>query len=132
MTHAILIYDSKCSFCRAFKETVTKLDKSKKILFWSYYSPKSKELLKAQFGKEYGFSLYLFEKSNVSIGGEAVKACFRAIGKPAFQMHSLYPLVVRLVSLATGRKRKVQLHFKESRKTARTNPKAKKMLAKNI
>ena len=126
----ILIYDSKCIYCRSFKGLLESLDTEKKLKFWSYYSGMARKLLKAQFGEEYGFTLYLFTDQKVYMAKEAVNGSFKALGIFAFKAYLLYPAVAHIVSLLTNRQKKVMVPGNKN--IAAISANAKKLLPQNI
>ncbi len=106
----IVIYDNQCAYCRGFVQILKKLDKHKKFFVLPYEDQSAQTLLQAQFGRAFGFSMYLFEKNQVSWGREAAKRITAALSLPkalAELVFATYPAIVKFVSKLTGRTRAV-------------------------
>ncbi len=105
-----LVYDHRCLYCRGFIRAVKRLDRKHKFSFLPVESKKGKLLLRAQFGKKFGFALYVFTPSRVYWGPAAANHVMRAVGFPkmaAKMAEHLYPSVVKQVSRITRRKKEV-------------------------
>jgi len=73
-----------------------------------YESAQAQELLRAQFGENFGFAMFLFEEESVSWGSEAAKRVVQALSLPGASLAVwLYPKVVQVVSWLTRRQRRV-------------------------
>ncbi len=111
MTIALAIYDGRCSSCTDFKRLVEYLDKGKKVIFLKYESRQAQNILKKQFGKYMGFTLYLFENDRVVWGDNATHRVLEMVNLPYFLtsvFSSLYPLVVKAISFLEKRHRMVE------------------------
>lgn len=98
----ISIYDDKCAACTAF-------GRHRAALAFGYSTRAAKRLMEAQFGRDYGFTLMLFTQNRVYWGSDAAaelsKVGFSPFGGLYNALaHSLYPLVVKLLSLLLKRK----------------------------
>lgn len=104
----LLIYDGACAYCRGFARLVRVLDQRKRFVLLPYESAKAQELLRAQFGENFGFSMFLFDENSVSWGREAAQRIVRELRVPGARVAFwLYPTLVAIVSLLTRRQRKV-------------------------
>lgn len=73
-----------------------------------YESATAQELLRAQFGENFGFSMFLFEEDSVSWGREAAQRIVHALRLPGARLAFwLYPAIVSGVSRLTRRERAV-------------------------
>jgi len=104
----LLIYDGHCAYCRAFVSVLKRLDRRRLFKMWEYDSPPAGKILRAQFGENYGFAMYLFEfdAEEVSWGAEAARRIVETLSLPrwtAKSVFSLYPKLVKLVSALTRR-----------------------------
>ena len=102
---SIVIYDDNCSACTVFGTF------GHNIIPLGYSTKKAKELMKAQFGKDYGFALMIFTPNNVSWGSFAAaeitrKGYNKFIGR-IFDglIHFIYPFVVGFLNIVLNRKR---------------------------
>ncbi|MBI4438298.1 DUF393 domain-containing protein [Candidatus Woesearchaeota archaeon] len=102
MPQAILIYDTRCAYCRAYASFIKALDIRKKLHFTGIHTEEARRLLNAQFGKRQRFALHLFEKDTVSTGKDAVQGCFRNLKIPSLKLYALYPAIARAVSYSAG------------------------------
>lgn len=110
MAKEVLIYDGECSYCRGFARLVRLLDRRKQISMAPFDASESQGLLRAQFGDNYGFSMYLFEAEEVSWGREAARRIIESVSLPRWMARLafyVYPSCVRLMSKVTGRTRTV-------------------------
>jgi predicted DCC family thiol-disulfide oxidoreductase YuxK len=106
MAKQVLIYDDECAYCRGFAHLVRPLDFRKRFIVLPFESDQAQALLRAQFGKDFGFAMFLFEEERVSWGAEAAKRIVQALALPGASLAFwLYPRVVRLVSWLTRRER---------------------------
>lgn len=108
----LLIYDGGCAYCRAFAGVLRRLDRHRRFVSWEYDSPQAGKILRAQFGEQYGFAMYLFEfdKEEVSWGAQAARRIVGTLSLPhwaAKLAFYLYPTLVKLVSILTRRRRPV-------------------------
>ncbi|MCX8103978.1 MAG: DUF393 domain-containing protein [Candidatus Bipolaricaulota bacterium] len=95
----LLIYDGTCAYCRGFARLVRALDWRKKFALLPYESPEAQRLLRAQFGENFGFAMFLFNEESVSWGREAAQRIVRELGVPgARAAFWLYPALVSIVS----------------------------------
>lgn len=100
---SIVIFDDKCNACTAFGTW------GKNVSSLGYSSKKAKQLMQAQFGKDYGFALMLFTKNEVYWGAHAasevtkvaysssIGTIFRAV------IHGIYPLVIETLNIVLRR-----------------------------
>jgi predicted DCC family thiol-disulfide oxidoreductase YuxK len=106
----IIIYDSDCAYCRGFVRLLSRLDKSKQFMVIPYDEKRAQELLQKQFGKRFGFSMYLFDQQQVCWGREAASKMVSTLSLPRWLAKIafyIYPTLVRVVSKLTGRTRHV-------------------------
>lgn len=104
----LIVYDGTCAYCRGFARLVRLLDRRKRFAVLPYESARAHELLRAQFGEDFGFAMFLFEEESVSWGAEAAKSIVRALALPGASVAFwLYPKIVQLVSWLTRRQRRV-------------------------
>lgn len=103
---AIAIYDDKCRVCTAFGSF------GKGVVPLGHSTRQARELMTAQFGKSYGFSIMLFTPDKVSWGSEATAEITRKgysafVGKTLRKaIHLTYPLIVSLLTVILRRKKK--------------------------
>lgn len=103
-----MIYDGECSYCRGFARLVRALDVRKRFALLPFESEDAQRLLRAQFGENFGFAMFLFEEDSVSWGSEAAKRIVQVLSLPgASLVFWLYPKVVQVVSWLTRRQRRV-------------------------
>ncbi len=108
MATNVLIYDGQCAYCRGFARLVRMLDVRQRFALLPFASESAQRLLRAQFGEDFGFSMFLFEEDSVSWGREAAQRIVRKLGLPGARLAFwLYPLIVATVSRVTGRERTV-------------------------
>ena len=110
MTPMLLIFDAECGYCRGFVRAVRRLDSRKQFYIIPYEAQEAQALLRTQFGDKYGFTLYLFERQEVSWGQEAARRIIESISLPRWMARLafyLYPALVGLVSRLTRRMRPV-------------------------
>src|SRR3989344_6379527 len=94
---AILIFDNKCKECQIFASG----GKRGKIIPLGYTTPEAKKLMKAQFKKNYGFTLMLFTKNEVFWGPSAAKETVRVAYASRLQniMYHVYPFLVKFLNV---------------------------------
>ncbi|MFN4218746.1 MAG: DCC1-like thiol-disulfide oxidoreductase family protein [Candidatus Bipolaricaulia bacterium] len=108
MATKLLIYDGACGYCRGFARLVRVLDRRKRFALLPYESDAAQELLRAQFGENVGFAMFLFDEDSVSWGREAAQRIVRELRVPGARVAFwLYPALVALVSLLTRRQKRV-------------------------
>jgi len=108
----LLIYDGGCAYCRAFTSVLKRLDRRRLFKMWDYDSSPAGRILRAQFGENYGFSMYLFEfdAEEVSWGAEAARCIVETLSLPRWTAKLafyIYPSLVRLISILMRRTRSV-------------------------
>jgi predicted DCC family thiol-disulfide oxidoreductase YuxK len=104
----LLIYDGTCAYCRGFARLVRALDLRKRFVLLPFESEQAQKLLRAQFGKDFGFAMFLFEEDSVSWGSEAAKRIVQALSLPGSSVAFwLYPKIVQMVSWLTRRPKRV-------------------------
>lgn len=104
----LLIYDGTCAYCRGFARLVRALDRRKRFVLLPYESERAQHLLRAQFGENVGFAMFLFDEESVSWGREAARRIMYALRVPGARLAFwLYPLLVLIVSRLTRRQRSV-------------------------
>jgi len=104
----VLIYDGQCAYCRGFARLARALDFSQKFALLPFESEPAQRLLRAQFGEDFGFAMFLFEESSVSWGREAAQRIVKSLRLPGARVAFwLYPTIVSVVSRLTRRHRKV-------------------------
>ena len=100
----IVIFDDKCGPCTAFGTW------GKNVIPLGYNTEPAKKLMKAQFGKDYGFALILFEGNKVYWGNEAASEATKiAYSKTLGTMfrrviHAVYPIVIGCLNVLLRRK----------------------------
>jgi|SRR3989344_3868660 len=107
-----IIYDKFCLYCQKFINLVKKLDKQKQFTFLNIHNKKAKDILKKQFGKNYGYSIYLIDKDYIYSGGEATKTIFKILKTPILKfkyLHHFYKPGAKLISILTNRKEKIKI-----------------------
>jgi len=110
MAEKLLIYDGECGYCRGFVRLVRLLDVRNEIWVIPFDAPESQALLSSQFGSQYGFAMYLFERYEASWGQEAARRIIEGISLPRWMAKLafyIYPTLVRLISKLTRRTRSV-------------------------
>lgn len=106
----IIIYDSGCAYCRGFVRLLSRLDRKKQFIAIPYDEKRAQELLQKQFGKKFGFSMYLFDQQQVCWGREAASKMVSSLSLPRWLAKIafyVYPTLVRVVSKLTRRTRHV-------------------------
>ncbi|MDW8031571.1 MAG: DCC1-like thiol-disulfide oxidoreductase family protein [Candidatus Bipolaricaulota bacterium] len=104
----LLIYDGTCAYCRGFARLVRALDWRKKFALLPYESERAQHLLRAQFGENVGFAMFLFDEESVSWGREAARRIMNALRVPGARLAFwLYPVLVSVVSRLARRPRNV-------------------------
>ncbi len=104
----LLMYDSHCAYCRGFARVVRLLDVRKRFIVLPLESDPAQVLLRAQFGENFGFAMFLFEAESVSWGSEAAQRIIQALALPGASLAFwLYPAIVKCVSRVTRRERTV-------------------------
>ena len=100
----IVIFDDKCGPCTAFGTW------GKHVIPLGYNTEPAKKLMKAQFGKDYGFALMLFEGNKVYWGNQAAsevtKIAYSKVLGTLFRrvIHAVYPLVLGTLNVVLRRK----------------------------
>jgi predicted DCC family thiol-disulfide oxidoreductase YuxK len=108
MATKVLIYDGQCAYCRGFARLARALDFSKKFALLPFESEPAQRLLRAQFGADFGFAMFLFEEDSVSWGRAAAQRIVQSLRLPGARLAFwLYPTIVSIVSRLTRRHRKV-------------------------
>jgi predicted DCC family thiol-disulfide oxidoreductase YuxK len=108
MATKLLIYDGQCAYCRGFARLARALDFSKKFALLPFESEPAQRLLRAQFGADFGFAMFLFEEDSVSWGRAAAQRIVQSLRLPGARLAFwLYPTIVSIVSRLTRRHRKV-------------------------
>lgn len=110
MATQLLIYDGDCAYCRGFVQLIRLLDRKRQIATVCFDTPEAQALLRAQFGEDYGFAMYLFEAHEVSWGREAAQRIIAGLWRPRWMAKLAfrsYPSLVNLVSKLTRRTRPV-------------------------
>jgi len=105
-----IIYDQRCGYCIAFIKTVKRLDRAECFRFCPFESAEGQKLLRAQFGKKFGFAIYVFTPRTAYWGPAAARHIVRSLGFPkimAKMVEHMYPGVVEKVSKLSGWRRKV-------------------------
>lgn len=103
-----MIYDGACAYCRGFARLVHVLDMRKRFALLPLESEDAQRLLRAQFGENFGFAMFLFDEETVSWGREAARRIVQGLGVPGARLAFwLYPAIVSVVSKLTRRKREV-------------------------
>lgn len=103
---ALLIYDGSCVYCRRFVQMVHWLDRHQNLNFLPYAAEDAQALLRAQFGANSGFTIYLFQGKEVFWAQSAARAVVQRLGLPRFigwLAFVAYPILVRGVSWLTRR-----------------------------
>ena len=107
-TKLLLIYDGECTYCRGLARLVRALDVRRRFFILPYASAEAQHLLRAQFGENFGFSMFLFEEDSVSWGREAARRIVQGLKVPGARVAFwLYPIIVSVVSRLTRRTRPV-------------------------
>lgn len=110
MASQLVIYDGDCAYCRGFVQLIRILDRKRRISALCFDAPAAQALLRAQFGENYGFAMYLFEACEVSWSREAARRIVENISLPRWMVwmtFHVYPSLVRLVTKLTRRRRRV-------------------------
>ena len=100
----IVIFDDRCGICTVFGTW------GKNVVPLGYNTKPAKRLMKAQFGKDYGFAFMLFEGNKVYWGkqaaAEATKIAYSKTLGTLFRrvIHAVYPVVVGYLNVALRRK----------------------------
>ena len=101
---SIVIFDDKCHICTAFGSW------GRNVVPLGYTTKPAKRLMKAQFGKDYGFILMLFVEDRVYWGkqaaAEATKIAYSKTLGTLFRrvIHAVYPFMVGYLNVALRRK----------------------------
>jgi predicted DCC family thiol-disulfide oxidoreductase YuxK len=104
----LLIYDDGCAYCRGFAHLVRALDRRRRFALLPYESEHAQRLLRAQFGEDFGFAMFLFAEDTVSWGREAAQRIARELRVPGARLAFwLYPALVSTISRLTRRERPV-------------------------
>jgi len=106
----VLIYDGECSYCRRFAKTARWLDRGHQLDLLTYQSSPAQTILKAQFGNDAGFTMYLFNQTEVFWAQSAAREATRLLGLPRWIQwlgFRMYPKVVEVVTRLTGRQETV-------------------------
>lgn len=126
---ATIIYDHRCGYCIAFIKTVKRLDRKKRFRFCPFESAEGQKLLRTQFGKKFGFAMYVFTPRTVYRGSSAARYIVRSLGFPkmmARMAEHMYPKVVEKVSKLTKRHR--QIRYPSKKLSAPIKPETKALL----
>ena len=100
----IIIFDDRCSVCTAFGSW------GRNVISLGYTTKPAKRLMKAQFGKDYGFILMLFVEDKVYWGdlaaAEITKIAYSKAMGTLFRrvIRIVYPLIVSLLNVLLRRK----------------------------
>jgi predicted DCC family thiol-disulfide oxidoreductase YuxK len=106
MATKVLIYDGQCAYCRGFARLARTLDFSQKFALLPFESEPAQRLLRAQFGADFGFAMFLFEEDSVSWGRAAAQRIVQNLQLPGARLAFwLYPTIVSIVSRLTRRHR---------------------------
>jgi len=104
----LLIYDGQCAYCRGFARLARALDFSQKFALLPFEGEPAQRLLRAQFGEDFGFAMFLFEEDSVSWGRTAAQRIVQNLRLPGARLAFwLYPTIVSIVSRLTRRHRTV-------------------------
>ena len=104
----LLVYDGRCAYCRGFARLMRVLDRHRRFALLPFDSAPAQELLRAQFGEDFGFAMFLFEEDSVSWGRTAAQRIIQNLRLPGARVAFwLYPAIVSLVSRLTRRERTV-------------------------
>ncbi|MBI2137740.1 hypothetical protein HYU12_04445 [Candidatus Woesearchaeota archaeon] len=98
---AIAVYDDKCRVCTAFSSF------GRNILPLGYSTESARQLMRAQFGRDYGFVLMLFTRNKVYWGSEAaamIAASGYSLSRLSGVVHRIYPLIVAVLNVLLRRK----------------------------
>ena len=100
----IVIFDDRCSVCTAFGSW------GRNVVPLGYTTKPAKRLMKAQFGKDYGFILMLFVEDKVYWGdlaaAEITKTAYSKAMGTLFRrvIRTVYPWIVSLLNVLLRRK----------------------------
>jgi len=89
----IVIYDDKCKVCTAFGH------QGRNMIALGYSTSRAKKLMRAQFGKDYGFVLMLFTSEKVYWGSTATSEIVR-LGYSSF-LQSIFKGIIPAAHRAT-------------------------------
>lgn len=107
---AILIYDDVCPYCRRFAQTARWLDRYGSLQILPFQGEDAQGLLRAQFGAQTGFTLYVFKRGEAHWAQAAARETVTHLGLPrwfGWLSFRAYPAVVTAVSRLTGRRQAV-------------------------
>jgi len=108
--HAVLVYDGACAYCRRLVGLLRWFDHQGLLTFWAYDSRRAQSVLKAQFGAEQGFTMYLFTNTDVYWAQAAARQATQMLKFPvslSLCVERVYPTLVRAISMLSGRRRRV-------------------------
>lgn len=99
---AVLIFDDKCGVCSIFASSGFK----KKVAPLGYSTKDAKRLMRAQFKRNYGFTLMMFTHDKVHWGPAAAKEMSRTeyIAWLSDMVHFIYPFIVGTLNILLRRK----------------------------
>jgi predicted DCC family thiol-disulfide oxidoreductase YuxK len=136
----LLIYDGLCPYCRIFRKTVDLFDFKDNMVYLPFYATPAKRLLHAQFGRERGFTIFLFENGRVYWDRHAASRVAEHLKVPfpgSILAKLVYPAAAWAVTRAVGRwhkphSPKVRKLYEDDRGRtyARLNGKARRQLRK--
>ena len=100
---SVVIYDDNCSVCFTFASG----GKKDEVVPLGYSAKEAQELMRAQFGDDFGFMLMLFTEEGVYWGAEAARETMRRCYSPFLQgiMRKTYPYIVKLLNIILQRER---------------------------
>lgn len=107
---ALLIFDGECVYCRAFARLLRLVDRRGRFIQLPFGAPDAQRLLRAQFGADVGFAMYLIEPSRIHWGARAAERVTALMSAPAWLARVAllsYPTLVSVVSRLTRRQRAV-------------------------
>ena len=102
--NSVVIYDDNCKVCTAFGTF------GRNLMPLGYSTGAAKRLMKAQFGKDYGFILMVFTPQKVywgsSAAAEVTKLGYSSFLGTVFNglIHFIYPFVVSTLNIVLRRK----------------------------
>lgn len=107
---ALLIYDGDCAYCRAFARLLCALDRRGQFRQLPFDAPDAQALLRAQFGVDSGFAMYLTEADRIHWGARAAERVMARLSAPTWISRLAfrsYPTLVSIVSRLSRRRRTV-------------------------
>jgi predicted DCC family thiol-disulfide oxidoreductase YuxK len=107
-----LIYDGNCSYCRRFARLIQTFNRKHQLIILTYQTKQAQALLKAQFGSDIGFTMYLFDQDQVYWAQAAARQVVDVLGWPRWMAavaYKIYPTIVTTVSRLTRRAQQVCL-----------------------